>query len=58
MLGWLGLPGPGHAKKRDQADKPIAWVNEGQKFFQPRRYDKTKAQLAFRQQLAAYRARL
>src|SRR5258708_28400521 len=27
-------------------------VNEGQKFFQPRRYDKTKAQLAFRQQLA------
>jgi hypothetical protein len=29
----------------------MAWVSEGQKFFQPRRYDKTKAQLVFRQQL-------
>ncbi|HXB02727.1 MAG TPA: hypothetical protein VNV15_07920 [Opitutaceae bacterium] len=28
------------------------WIIEGQKFFQPRRYDKTKAQLVFRQQLA------
>jgi hypothetical protein len=48
----LDFPGPNHAKKRDGADKPLAWVNEGKKFFQPRRYDKTKAQLAFCQQLA------
>jgi hypothetical protein len=33
-------------------------MDEGQKFFQPCRHDKTKAQLAFCQQLVACRERL
>jgi hypothetical protein len=52
MRCWPELFGARVAPKG--ATEPVdPWLGkEGEKFFQPRRHDKTKAQLAFRQQLA------
>jgi len=52
MRFWLGFLRPKSRPKAQPGRQPHGWANVEEKFFQPRRYDKTKAQLAFRQQLA------